>query len=273
MARFSAGKLLVLATAMAITLGQGTARANGGDDIPTLDRVVAEADSIQSFWLMLAPMWGFGLTPEYDSLDPIGAEDDCASLMRRNFILGCSTNGMQERNTLRSANSYAAGSSMYKLLEYANRSDTGLFATSEFNSALNAFEYKWQQGVDLSQAASDFFGKVFIICQERWVSGAFDNHRACLQSAGTFLIEMAEYINPQTRNNYIDRVLADWVGVRPTYSSGLGLSFSYKGNGFSFSMNFQDIPNAIPSYKSNLFKDVFCQMWRNDMREASCPIG
>lgn len=264
---------LALAALLATSLSLGTTEANAGDDIPTLDTVVAEADSIQALWLMLAPA-PVVLPMEYEQIDPEGSEeDDCESIRQRNFILGCSTNGVQERNTLRSSNSYAAGSSMYRLLEFANRSDTGLFAASDFNSALNAFELTWSQGGDLDEISEDFFGAVFSICQERWNSGAYESHLACLQGAGTFLVEMAEYIDPQVRNSWIDKVLADWVGVRPTYSAGLSMSFSYKGTGFSFGMNFGDIPNAIPGYKVNLFKDIACGMWRNDMREANCPIG
>jgi len=51
------------------------------------------------------------------------------------------------------------------------------------------------------------------------------------------------------------------------------MSFSCKGTGFSFGMNFNDNPNAIPGCTVNLFKDTACGMWRNDMREANCPIG
>jgi len=262
-----------LSVALMSILCPQSGHANDGENIPTLDTVIAEADSIQTFWIMMAPIWGAGFVPGYVEIDPIGAEDDCDDLRQRNFLLGCSANGVQEHNTLRSSNSYAAGSSMYRLLEFSGRSDTGLFAASEFNSALNAFELKWQQGHDLSQAAESFFGDVFEICQERWESGAFSSHQACLQGAGTFLVEMAEYINPQTRNNFIDRVLADWVGVRPDWSGGLSMSFSYRGASFSFGLNFNNIPNAIPSYKSNLFKDTFCQIWRNDMADANCPIA
>lgn len=257
--------------AMGFCFGHGPASAN--DEIPTLQTVIAQADSVQTFYaMMLPPLMSMGLPVQYDQIDPLGSEDDeCEKLQEMTFMLGCSVNGLQERDTLRSKNSYAAGSSMYQLLEYQARPDTGLWAASDFGSALNSFEYQWARGGDLDDVSEEFFRKVMEICDFQFGDGApQDNVNACVRAAGQFLVEMANYIDPEVRNTWVDQVLADTFQIRPTWS-GIKVSFSY--NGVSSSFGFDSIPSALPDYKANLFKDWACKQVREDRQAAGCPIA
>jgi len=254
---------------MGLCFGPGSAKAS--DDIPTLKTVIAQANSVQTFYMMLPPLV-MGLPLQLDQIDPIGSEEgDCEKLQNMTFMLGCSVNGLQERDKLRSKNSYAAGSSMYQLLEYQQRSDTGLFAASDFGSALNAFELKWAQGGDLDNVSEEFFKKIMEICDFQFGEGAAQaNVNACVHAGGQFLVEMANHIDPQVRNTWVDQVLADTLQIRPTWS---GVKFSFSYNGVSTSFGFESIPSAIPDYKENLFKDWGCKRVREDRQEAGCPIA
>lgn len=254
--------------AVALCFGQGSASAS--DDIPTLETVIATADSVQTFYLMLPPLISMGLPVA--QIDPVASEEeDCEKLREMTFMLGCSVNGLQERDTLRSKNSYAAGSSMYQLLEYQNRSDTGFWAASDFGSALNAFEYHWARGGDLDTISEEFFGKIVEICNSQFTNGAAQaNVNACFRAGGQFLHEMADYIDPQVRNTWVDQVLADTLQIRPTWS---GVKFSFSYHGVSSSFGFDAIPGALPDYKENLFKDWGCKRVREDRQAAGCPIA
>ncbi|MFT4179718.1 MAG: hypothetical protein QM612_09700 [Thermomonas sp.] len=160
---------------------------------------------------------------------------------------------------------------MYQLLEYQGRSDTGLWAASDFGSALNAFELQWATGSDLQQISQEFFEEIHRICDSQYTGGAAQaNVNACIRAGGQFLVEMAQFINPQTRNTWIDQVLADTLQIRPTWS-GVNFSFSYKGASSSF--GFESIPSAIPSYKDNVFRDRACKQVRDERRAAGCPIA
>lgn len=260
-----------LAAMLATSLSLGIPEANAGDDIPTLETVVAQADSVQAFYMMLAPMIGTGLPLELDQIDPIDSEDgDCERLRSLSFTLGCSANGVQEHDALRSKNSYAAGSSMYQLLEYQGRGDTGLFAASDIGSALNRFEWEWSKGGDLQTLSTEFFESIWAVCDSQYLSGASQaNVNACIRASGQFLTEMAHFINPQTRNIWVDRVLADTLQVRPTWS---GVSFSFSYRGVSSSFGFESIPSAIPDFKENLYREWTCKRVRQERQEASCPI-
>lgn len=254
--------------AVALCFGQGSASAS--DDIPTLETVIATADSVQTFYLMLPPLISMGLPVA--QIDPVASEAaDCERLQNMTFMLGCSVNGLQERETLRSKNSYAAGSSMYQLLEYQQRSDTGFWAASDFGSALNAFELQWAQGGDLQRVSEEFFLEITAICNSQFsTSASQENVNACIRAGGQFLVEMATFINPQTRNTWVDQVLADALQIRPTWS---GIKFSFSYNGISSSFGFESIPSALPGYKENLFKDWGCKRVREDRQAAGCPIA
>ena len=271
MARENIRKAVLSVFAMALCFGHGSVSAS--DDIPTLDAVIAQADSVQTFYAMLLPpIMILGPPIQYDQIDPVSSEEsDCERLQNMTFMLGCSASGLQERDTLRSKNSYAAGSSMYQLLEYQARPDTGLWAASDFGSALNSFEYQWARGGDLDDVSEEFFRKVMEICDFQFGDGApQDNVNACVRAAGQFLVEMANYIDPQVRNTWVDQVLADTFQIRPTWS-GIKVSFSY--NGVSSSFGFDSIPSARPDYKANLFKDWACKQVREDRQAAGCPIA
>ncbi|QNN71355.1 hypothetical protein [Thermomonas carbonis] len=253
MARENIRKAVLSVFAMALCFGHGSVSAS--DDIPTLDAVIAQADSVQTFYAMLLPpIMILGPPIQYDQIDPVSSEEsDCERLQNMTFMLGCSASGLQERDTLRSKNSYAAGSSMYQLLEYQARPDTGLWAASDFGSALNAFELEWAQGGDLQRVSEEFFVDIAAICNSQFASSASqENVNACIRAGGQFLVEMANFINPQTRNTWVDEVLADTLQIRPTWS---GVRFSFSYNGVSSSFGFDSIPAALPSYKKNLFKD------------------
>lgn len=270
MARQNTMRSVLSVFAMALCFGQGSASAS--DEIPTLDTVIAQADSVQTFYMMLPPLVTMGMQLEFDQIDPINSEEgDCERLQEMTFMLGCSVNGLQERDTLRSKNSYAAGSSMYQLLEYQSRSDTGLWAASDFGSALNAFELKWAQGGDLQRLSQEFFMDIAAVCDFQFANSASqENVNACIRAGGQFLAEMATFINPQTRNTWVDQVLADAFQIRPTWS---GIRFSFSYSGVSSSFGFDSIPGAIPDYKKNLFKDWGCKRVREDRQAAGCPIA
>lgn len=270
MARETIKKTLLSVFAMTLCFGQGTVRAD--DDIPTLSTVIAQATSVQTMYLMMAPMINMGLALEYEQIEAIGSEDeDCKKLKQMTFLLGCTVTGAQERDTLRNKDSYAAGSSMYQLLDYQKRPDTGLFAASDFGSALNSFEYNWAKGGDLQLAAQKFFMDLMAICDYQFTNGApQENVNACIRASGQFMVEMAHFINPQTRNTWVDQLLANTLQIRPTWS---GLKFSFSHNGVSSSFGFESIPSAIPGFKENLFKDWGCKRVREDRQAAGCPIA
>lgn len=269
MARQNIMRSVLSVLAMGLCFGPGSAKAS--DDIPTLKTVIAQANSVQTFYMMLPPLV-MGLPLQLDQIDPIGSEEgDCEKLQNMTFTLGCSVNGQQERNTLRSRNSYAAGSSMYQLLEYQGRSDIGMFAASDFGSALNAFELKWAQGDDLQRVSKEFFMDIAHICDSQFANGASqENVNACIRAGGQFLVEMANFNNPQTRNTWIDQVLADTLQIRPSWS---GVKFSFSYHGVSSSFGFDSIPSALRDYKENLFKDWGCKRVREDRQAAGCPIA
>ena len=254
----------------ALCFGQGSVQAN--DEIPTLDAVIAQADSIHTFYMMLPPLISMGLALQYDEMSPLDSEGgDCERLRETTFMLGCTVNGVQERDRLRNKDSYAAGSSMYQLLDYQKRPDTGFWAASDFGSALNSFEYKWAYGGDPQLAAQKFFTDLMDICDYQFANGApQENVNACMRASAQFLVEMAHFVNPQTRNTWVDQVLADTLQIRPTWN---GLKFSFSYYGVSSSFGFESIPDAIPGFKENLFKDWGCKRVREDRQAAGCPIA
>lgn len=270
MARETIKKTLLSVFAMTLCFGQGTVRAD--DDIPTLSTVIAQATSVQTMYLMMAPMINMGLALEYEQIEAIGSEDeDCKKLKQMTFLLGCTVTGAQERETLRNKDSYAAGSSMYQLLDYYKRPDTGLFAASDLGSALNSFEYKWVNGGDIKDVSKDFFNTIMGICDSQFRHGApQENVNACIRAAGQFLTEMANHISPQVRNTWVDQVLADTLQIRPTWS---GVKFSFSYIGVSSSFGFDSIPSSIPSFKENLLKDWGCKGVREERQAAGCPIA
>ena len=268
MARQNTMRSVLSVSAVALCFGLGSAQAS--EEIPTMDTVIAQADSVQTFYMMLPPLISMALPVA--QIDQVGSEEgDCERLQNMTFMLGCTVNGLQERDTLRNKDSYAAGSSMYQLLEYQTRSDTGLWAASDFGSALNSFEYQWAKGGDPQRISQEFFGTVMEICKSQFSEGATQaNVNACVRAGGQFLVEMAQYINPQTRNTWVDEVLADKLQIRPTWS-GVRFAFSYIG--FSSSFGFDAIPSAISSFKENLFKDWACKNVRESRQAAGCPIA
>jgi hypothetical protein len=248
---------------------------SAGDEPTNLDAVVVQGVYENGGWLT----WFGGLAmmpkPNYAQIEPFEDTDDsCIDLGGMKFQLGCSASGVTERFNLRSSNSYAAGSAMYRILELTKRSDMGAFRAGEISSALNKFESKWAWGGDLSLASSILFKDIFDICYAAQRDGASSGSWSeCTGAAGRLLVEVGDHINPQVRNTWLDKVLADTLQVRPEIKNSTELGFGWKGFSVNINTSFTGIPSSISGYKMNLLKDTACAELRKKMAVANCPIG